>query len=666
MRRRQLGLGLEHLDGSDSAARFVTDDVESADAYVMALVASDDGAALEANILSFARRRRLGMSDISVASVSVETFSPTPAPTSLPVPPPVPAPTPAPTSPPVPAPTPDADVDAAPTSPPVSAPTPPSTPAPRRPPRTLPIPAPSLHRPPILPPTATPADDHTAKPTVGPIQLSPPVPTSSTPAPSPAEEMKQGDVPALGLIVGVVVLLLLGMCLRCDGYVAPRARKPRTSRTWSRCRSLDAQTRSAAASRGAPRGAPRRAAHGGFGFSGMARLLCARRGAPRTGARAPPRRGAALGHRLRLVAQVEPHLIDLRRAGGGRSARGCADAPAGAQSRRGRFLPHSSRARELARRSSCRARCALRSASLPCTSLKFAQRSALMLEVEERDVVPPLGEDAPQRERADGRHRRPRAAGIACVLPTRRACFVALSVVAALSAASACAGARINLHDALPACAPPPCAARRARARSRRVRRRGAPRAAEPPRASRAAAPPRAPRSSAASSAAARGLRVGRAPARRSRALCDPRPRRACGRLALRALLRSPPPSTAPTRAARSRQRALGASAARARRRVERRAARLVRRSSCRARSPVHDACAQLAAQDNTGEPRRDASAHARRVQRARRPLAPPSIRRRARGGRHVGRYSLRERHELLVDDMFTLAASNRRPRGRH
>ena len=57
---------------------------ESVHAHVIALVADDGGAALEANILSFARRRRLGMSDISVASVSVETFSPTPAPTPEP------------------------------------------------------------------------------------------------------------------------------------------------------------------------------------------------------------------------------------------------------------------------------------------------------------------------------------------------------------------------------------------------------------------------------------------------------------------------------------------------------------------------------------------------------------------------------------------------------
>ena len=62
----------------------ISDDVESVHAHVIALIADDGGAALEANILSFARRRRLGMSDISVASVSVETFSPTPAPTPAP------------------------------------------------------------------------------------------------------------------------------------------------------------------------------------------------------------------------------------------------------------------------------------------------------------------------------------------------------------------------------------------------------------------------------------------------------------------------------------------------------------------------------------------------------------------------------------------------------
>ena len=64
-------------------------------AYEHVMTTLGDGTDLEANIVSFASRRRLGMADISVEDISVATFSPSPAPSSKPT---LPLPTPLPTS----------------------------------------------------------------------------------------------------------------------------------------------------------------------------------------------------------------------------------------------------------------------------------------------------------------------------------------------------------------------------------------------------------------------------------------------------------------------------------------------------------------------------------------------------------------------------------------
>ena len=88
----------------------------AASAHEYIILVLDDGTDLEAFILSFAERRRLGasdarqatsdgtrrslasMADISVAAISVETFSPSPAPSPSPTAVPIPAPTFAPTA----------------------------------------------------------------------------------------------------------------------------------------------------------------------------------------------------------------------------------------------------------------------------------------------------------------------------------------------------------------------------------------------------------------------------------------------------------------------------------------------------------------------------------------------------------------------------------------
>ena len=127
-------------------------------------------------------RRRLSMSAASVDSVSVDTFSPTPAPTETPTTPPSPAPTispsPAPTTPPSPAPS------ALPTEVPVSAPTAVPVSAPTTLPTAVPVPAPTTL--PTSFPTSKPMPLPTPTPTSAPMPLPSFAPTAlPTVAPTP-------------------------------------------------------------------------------------------------------------------------------------------------------------------------------------------------------------------------------------------------------------------------------------------------------------------------------------------------------------------------------------------------------------------------------------------------------------------------------------------------
>ena len=116
--------------------------------------------------------RRLSMSAASVLSVSVNTFSPTPAPSPLPSM----APTPMPTIPPTSAPT------FTPTLQPSATPTPAPSPAPLAAPTLVPIPAPTTLLIPV--PTSVPIPAPTAVPTPAPTFVSIPPPTA-VPIPAP-------------------------------------------------------------------------------------------------------------------------------------------------------------------------------------------------------------------------------------------------------------------------------------------------------------------------------------------------------------------------------------------------------------------------------------------------------------------------------------------------
>ena len=142
-----------------------------------------DASALEGHIQAIAaahgdRRRRLGMSDVSVASVAVDTFMPTPAPTPVPT---------------------------------SGAP----IPSPSHAPSDVPIPSPSLA------PRLDAAPIPSSRPTGAPMPGSTRAPSASLPgtssAPTAAEGRDQerdesGDLSVTYIVVGAAMLLLAGMC----------------------------------------------------------------------------------------------------------------------------------------------------------------------------------------------------------------------------------------------------------------------------------------------------------------------------------------------------------------------------------------------------------------------------------------------------------------------
>ena len=137
-----------------------------------------DASALEGHIQAIAaahgdRRRRLGMSDVSVASVAVDTFMPTPAPTPVPT---------------------------------SGAP----IPSPSLAPSDVPIPSPSLA--PRLDAAPIPSSRPTGAPMPG-STLAPSAAHIPEFAPTAAEERDEsGDLSVTYIVVGAAMLLLAGMC----------------------------------------------------------------------------------------------------------------------------------------------------------------------------------------------------------------------------------------------------------------------------------------------------------------------------------------------------------------------------------------------------------------------------------------------------------------------
>jgi outer membrane biosynthesis protein TonB len=164
-----------------------------------------------AAVLESGSRRRLSMSAASVDSVSVDTFSPTPAPTETPTTPPSPAPSARPTAVPVPAPS------ALPTAVPVPAPTTLPTSFPTSKPAPLPTPLPTS-APTLFPTTALPAPAPTALPTLAPT----PAPTTTAPTTTPTAQptvaptqisrsSSSAGINSIVLILGAAAILVCGV-----------------------------------------------------------------------------------------------------------------------------------------------------------------------------------------------------------------------------------------------------------------------------------------------------------------------------------------------------------------------------------------------------------------------------------------------------------------------
>ena len=137
-----------------------------------------DASALEGHIQAFAAahgdRRRLGMSDVSVASVAVDTFMPTPAPTPVPT---------------------------------SGAP----IPSPSLAPSDVPIPSPSLA--PRLDAAPIPSSRPTGAPMPGSTRAPSAALSGTSSAPTAAEERDEsGDLSVTYIVVGAAMLLLAGMC----------------------------------------------------------------------------------------------------------------------------------------------------------------------------------------------------------------------------------------------------------------------------------------------------------------------------------------------------------------------------------------------------------------------------------------------------------------------
>ena len=149
------------------------------------LTAAVSDGSFTTSIQSYARRRRrLSMASASVASVSVQTFSPTPAPSEVPTPAPSQVPTPAPT--PVP-------TTASPTASPTNPPTPRPTPRPTRMPTPRPTPR----------PTPMPTPRPTPWPT---ISVAPTAKPTSRPTPEQVEVTNDADATAVIVIVFVILM----------------------------------------------------------------------------------------------------------------------------------------------------------------------------------------------------------------------------------------------------------------------------------------------------------------------------------------------------------------------------------------------------------------------------------------------------------------------------
>ena len=149
------------------------------------LTAAVSDGSFTTSIQSYARRRRrLSMASASVASVSVQTFSPTPAPSEVPTPAPSQVPTPVPT----PAPT-----TASPTPSPTHPPTPRPTPRPTRMPTPRPTPR----------PTPMPTPRPTPWPT---ISVAPTAKPTFWPTPEQVEVTSEEDATAVIVIVFIILM----------------------------------------------------------------------------------------------------------------------------------------------------------------------------------------------------------------------------------------------------------------------------------------------------------------------------------------------------------------------------------------------------------------------------------------------------------------------------